>query len=276
MVEIGKMNTLEIVKEVDFGLYLDGGTKGEILLPLRYVPEDYEIGGTLDVFIYTDSEDRIIATTETPHAMVGDIALLEVVAVNEIGAFLDWGLAKDLLAPFREQRTTMQQGESHMVAVYLDLDSERIAASAKLDEFLEMHPTHYQFGQEVNLQIWSQTPIGFKTIINGKDLGMLYKDEIFQPLRRGQKLTGYVKKVRTDNKIDLTLKRPGNDKVQQLSDKIIEKLKKEGGYIAITDKSHAEMIYSVFGESKKTFKKAIGALYKERLIVLEKDGIRLA
>lgn len=275
MVEVGKLNTLDIVKEVDFGLYLDGGAKGEILLPKRYVPETYEIGGQIEVFIYTDSEDRIIATTEKPHAMVGDIAFLEVVAVNEIGAFLDWGLVKDLLVPFREQRTKMQVGESHIVAIYLDLDSERIAASAKLEDFLEMTSEDFQAGEEVYLQIWSQTPIGFKTIINGKFLGMLYKDEVFQTLKRGQRLKGYIKKIRPDGKIDLALQRPGKDKVDQLSDKILEKLISEDGFMTITDKSHAEIIYSVFGESKKTFKKAVGALYKQRKITLEKGGIRL-
>lgn len=276
MVEIGKMNTLDIVKEVDFGLYLDGGPKGEILLPKRYVPETYEIGGPIEVFIYTDSEDRIIATTEKPLAMVGDLAFLQVVSVNQIGAFLDWGLAKDLLVPFREQRAKMVVGEWHMVAVYLDEESERVAASAKLDEFLNQTPGNFHIGQEVNLQIWSQTPIGFKVIINDAHLGMLYKDEVFQKLDRGQRMKGYIKKVREDNKIDLSLQRPGLGKVEQLSSEILEKLKKEGGFLAMTDKSHAELIYSVFGESKKTFKKAIGALYKQRLILLEKNGIRLA
>ena len=275
MVEIGKMNSLRIVKEVDFGLYLDGGTKGEILLPKRYVPEQYEIDGLLDVFIYTDSEDRIIATTEKPFAMVGDIAFLEVVAVNEIGAFLNWGLVKDLLVPFREQRSKMQVGEFHIVAVYLDEESERIAASAKLDEFLEQTSDNYEEGQEVFLQVWSKTPIGFKVIINDSHLGMLYKDEVFQNLERGQRMKGYVKKVREDKKIDLTLHKPGFGKVDDLGDKILKKLKSEGGFIAVTDKSHPELIYSVFGESKKTFKKAIGGLYKKRMVILEKGGIRL-
>ncbi len=275
MVEIGKMNTLTIVKEVDFGLYLDGGAKGEILLPKRYVPEQYEIDGTLDVFIYTDSEDRIIATTEKPFAMVGDIAFLEVVAVNEIGAFLNWGLVKDLLVPFREQRSKMQVGESHIVAVYLDEESERIAASAKLDEFLEQTSEDYEEGQEVFLQVWSKTPIGFKVIINDSHLGMLYKDEVFQNLERGQRMKGYIKKIRDDKKIDLTLHKPGIEKIGDLEGKILNKLKAEGGFIPITDKSHPELIYSVFGESKKTFKKAIGGLYKKRLVLLEKKGIRL-
>lgn len=269
------MNTLTIVKEVDFGLYLDGGAKGEILLPKRYVPEQYEIDGTLDVFIYTDSEDRIIATTEKPFAMVGDIAFLEVVAVNEIGAFLNWGLVKDLLVPFREQRSKMQVGESHIVAVYLDEESERIAASAKLDEFLEQTSEDYEEGQEVFLQVWSKTPIGFKVIINDSHLGMLYKDEVFQNLERGQRMKGYIKKIRDDKKIDLTLHKPGIEKIGDLEGKILNKLKAEGGFIPITDKSHPELIYSVFGESKKTFKKAIGGLYKKRLVLLEKKGIRL-
>lgn len=275
MIEIGKMNTLRIVKEVDFGLYLDGGVKGEILLPKRYVPEQYEIDGMLEVFIYTDSEDRLIATTEKPHAMVGDIAYLEVLAVNEIGAFLDWGLAKDLLVPFREQRTKMQVGESHIVAVYLDEESERIAASAKLDDFLETTSDDYEAGQEVLLQIWSKTPIGFKVIINDNHLGMLYKDEVFQNLERGQRMKGFIKKVREDKKIDLTLHKPGKDKIDDLADSILAKLKDEGGFLAVTDKSNPELIYNIFGESKKTFKKAIGGLYKKRLISLEEKGIRL-
>ena len=276
MLKIGNLNTLRIVKEVDFGLYLDGGEEyGEILLPKRYVPENFEIDSDIEVFIYKDSEDRIIATTETPKAMVGDFALMEVVSVNKFGAFLEWGLQKDLLVPFREQRKDMESGYSYVVYVYLDDETKRIAASSKLSKFLDNVPVEYESGEEVDLFIASKTDLGYKAIINGIHWGILYENEVFKPLERGQKLKGYIKKVREDEKIDLYLHKSGYDKVEALSDKIIEMLKEEGGFIDINDKTPSAIIYEVFGESKKTFKKALGGLYKKRLIEIEKSGIKL-
>ena len=275
MVEIGKINALRIVKEVDFGLYLDGGEKGEILLPKRYVPEQYEIDEIIDVFIYNDSEDRIIATTEKPYAMVGDFALLEVVSVNKIGAFLDWGLAKDLLVPFREQKAKMIEGNSYIVAIYLDDESKRIAATSKIDKLLDNVPAEYEVNQEVDLLIYSKTDLGYKVIINKLHWGMLYDNQVFQELERGQHLKGYIQKVRDDEKIDVTLHKPGYEKIDALAQLILNELKENHGFLSVNDKSTSEEIHELFGESKKTFKKAIGQLYKKGIISINDTGIEL-
>jgi len=275
MVEIGKMNHLKVVKELNFGLYLDGGEQGEILLPIRYVPQDCKSGDEIDVFIYFDSEDRIIATTEIPFAMVDDFALLQVVSVNAVGAFLDWGLSKDLLVPFREQKRSMQEGRWYIVKVYFDKTSKRIAASAKIDSFLDNLPPDYEEGQEVDLMICNETDLGYQAIINNLHWGILYKNEVFQSLERGQKIKGFIKKVRDDEKIDLSLLRPGYKKVDDISGKILEYLKFNNGFMELTDKSSPEVIYSVLGISKKAFKMTIGGLYKKGLVSLEEKGIRL-
>ena len=229
----------------------------------------------MEVFIYRDSEDRIIATTETPNAMVGDFALMEVISVNKFGAFLDWGLQKDLLVPFREQRKDMEQGKSYVVYVYLDDETKRIAASSKLDKFLDNVPAEYEPSQEVDLFIANKTELGYKAIINGLHWGILYENEVFKPLERGQKLKAYIKKIREDEKIDLYLHKAGFDKVEDLSQKIIGTLKEEGGYLEINDKTPSAIIYEIFGESKKTFKKALGILYKKKLIDIKENGIKL-
>lgn len=275
MAEIGRLNELRVVKEVGFGVYLDGGDLGEILLPLRYVPEDCKVDDMLEVFIYLDSEDRIIATTEKPFAMVNDFALLKVVAVNSAGAFLDWGLPKDLLVPYSEQRPVMKEGESYVVRIYLDLNSNRLAASSKLDKFLHDEPGDLKPGQEVDLLICEQTDLGWKAIINNSHWGVLYDNEIFQPLNKGQKIKGFIKKIRDDKKIDLCLQKPGYEKVDDISEAIITALKEQGGFIPVTDKSSPEIIYKMFGISKKTYKKAIGAIYKKKVITIENDGIKL-
>ena len=275
MVEIGKTNKLKINREVDFGVYLDGENYGEILMPKKYLAENYKIDDFVEVFVYLDSEDRIIATTENPYAMVGDFALLKVVAVSSFGAFLDWGLIKDLLVPFNQQKQEMEEGKSYIVYVYFDEKSERIAASSKLDKFLDKQPVNFQEGQEVNLLICNQTDIGYKAIINNTHWGVLYKNEVFQTLKTGQKIKGYIKKIREDNKIDLNLYKQGYEKVDDSLNKIIDILKKHDGFIAVTDKSSPEIIYKMFGISKKTYKKIIGALYKKRLISIEKAGIKL-
>lgn len=274
MVEIGKLNKLMVVKKVDFGIYLKGEEFGEILLPRRYVPKNCEIGNIMEVFIYFDSEDRIIATTEKPYAVVGKFALLKVISVNSVGAFIDWGLPKDLLVPFREQKQEMEEGESYVVFIYLD-KSRRIVASSKLDKFLDTLPINFQEGQEVELLICYQTDIGYKAIINGCYGGILYKNEVFQILEKGQQIKGFIKKVRDDKKIDLCLHRPGYEKVDDLSERIIDTLKKRGGFISVGDKSSPKIIYGLFGVSKRTYKKAIGVLYKERLITFEHNGIKL-
>lgn len=275
MAEIGKLNKLVVLKELDFGVYLDGQDQGEILMPIRYVHMDLKIGDSVDVFVYLDSEDRIIATTEKPFALVGDFALLEVVSVNGIGAFLDWGLMKDLFVPFREQKQKMEVGYSYVVHIYVDEQSGRIVGSAKVENFLDKTPPEFKEGQEVDLIIYTQTDIGYKAIVNNTHTGVLFDSDVFRTLHRGERTKGYIKKIRPDQKIDLLLDRPGYEKVDELSKKILDKLKEEKGYIALSDKSPADDIYDMFGISKKNFKKAIGALYKGRLITIEENGIKL-
>ncbi len=275
MAEIGVFNNLRVIKEVDFGVYLDGGEHEEILLPRRYVPENCKVDDNVRVFIYLDSEDRFIATTETPYAMVGDFALLKVVAVESVGAFLDWGLLKDLLVPFGEQSPTMEIGKSYIVRIYVDKQSNRIAATTRLDRYLDNEPGNFHAGQEVELLICNQTDIGYKAIINGMHWGVLYSNEVFQPLKSGQATKGYIKKVRDDNKIDLSLHKTGYERVDDITDTILTVLKEQGGFISVTDKSSPETIHKLFGVSKKTYKKAIGAIYRKKLITIENDGIRL-
>jgi predicted RNA-binding protein (virulence factor B family) len=275
MAEIGKLNSLRVVKEVDFGLYLDGGEHGEILLPKRYVPESAKPEDILEVFIYLDSEDRIIATTETPYIMVGEFACLKAVAVTPMGAFLDWGLMKDLFVPFREQKLKMEEGRWYIVTVYLDPETKRLVASAKIEKFLDNLPPDYEAGQEVDLLIAGETDLGFNAIINNKHLGVIYRNEIFQPLRKGDRIKGYIKKIREDEKIDLLLQKPGYAKVDDISLKIVDVLKKHNGFLPVTDKSDPDAIYELFGVSKKTYKKAIGTLFKFQIIDIEDKGIRL-
>ena len=274
MAEIGVLNNLRVVKEVDFGVYLDGGEHGEILLPRRYVPENCKVDDNIRVFIYLDSEDRLIATTERPYAMVGDFALLKVVAVESAGAFLDWGLPKDLLVPFSEQSPIMEEGKSYVVRVYVD-KSNRIAGTTRLDRYLDNDPGNFHVSQKVELLICNQTDIGYKAIINGTHWGVLYYNEVFQSLKSGQKTKGYIKKVRDDNKIDLSLQKLGYEKVDDITETILGVLKEQGGFISVSDKSTPETIHKLFGVSKKTYKKAIGAIYRKRLITIENNGIKL-
>lgn len=275
MAILGKINPLKVVKEVDFGLYLDGGSDGEILLPKRYVPENTRVGDILPVFIYTDSEDRLIATTEKPYAMVGEFACLEVVSVNDVGAFMDWGLMKHLLVPFREQKMKMQEGGRYPVFVYVDFESKRITASAKLGKFIDNTHSELEAGQEVDLMIYQSTDLGWKAIVNQQYSGVLYKNEVFEQLENGQKLKGFVKQIREDDKIDLMLQKPGFEKIDDFAVRLHELLKDADGFLPVTDKSPADEIYNRFGISKKTYKKAVGDLYKKRIIVLDKQGIRL-
>ena len=262
------------MRSVDFGVYLDGQDLGDILLPRRYVPHDAKLNDRIEVFIYFDSEDRLIATTQKPRAMVGEFAFLKVISVEPVGAFLDWGLAKDLLVPFSEQKQKMAKGRFYCVYVYLDKQSGRIVASAKPDHFLDKQPADYTPGQKVNLFILNETDIGYNAIVNNQHRGLLYKNELFQPLRIGQKIEGYIGKIRSDKKIDLGLQQSGYEKVDIVAEKILIELKKQGGFIAVSDKTAATVIYKYFGVSKKTFKKAIGALYKQKRIRIEENGIR--
>ncbi|MDX9881810.1 MAG: S1-like domain-containing RNA-binding protein [Prolixibacteraceae bacterium] len=275
MVNIGRHNKLTIVREVDFGVYFHDEKLGDILLPKRYLPERWAVGDEVEVFVYLDSEDRLIATTEKPFAEVGEFAALEVVAVTGVGAFLQWGLMKDLLVPFREQKIRMNVGEKHLVYIYLDLETNRIVASSKINRFVGNLPVDYEPGEEVDLIIAEKTGMGYKAIIDNSHFGMLYKNEVFQSLEIGQRLKGYIVKVRDDEKIDLGLQKPGYEKMEGLAKEVMEKLKACNGFLPLGDKSDPELIYAQLQISKKNFKKAIGTLYKNRLIVIEDEGIRM-
>ena len=275
-IELGKFNTLRVVKEVDFGMYLDGGEEGEILLPSRYVPENCKPGDELTVFIYLDNEERLVATTLTPLVQVGEFACLEVAWINQYGAFLNWGLMKDLFVPFREQKMKMQVGKQYVIHAHLDDESYRIVASAKEDRYLSKEKAPYEPGQEVSILIWQKTDLGFKAIIENRYSGLLYESEIFQPLHTGMTLKAYVKQVREDGKIDLILQKPGQGKVEDFAATLLDYIREQGGHITLHDKSPAEEIYDTFGVSKKTFKKAVGDLYKKHLVSLQENGIELA
>lgn len=276
MSEIGKSNKLKVLKEVEFGMYLDGGPElGEILIPKRYIPENCNVDDELDVFIYRDSEDRLIATTEKPFVQAEEFAALEVVSKNNTGAFLNWGLPKDLLLPYREQKLEVQEGQKVFVYVYLDAESKRLVASAKIDKHIDNLPVYYEPGNEVDVLIWAKTDLGYKVVIENLYSGMIYHSEIFQPLEIGQKLTAYVTKVREDEKIDLTLNKTGYNKVTDTTDQIVKLLEENNGTLPYTDKSSADAIRNFFGMSKKTFKMSIGSLYKKRIIEITPEGIKL-
>ena len=277
MIQLGQYTTLEVVKTTDFGIYLDGGPFGEVLLPKRYVPENTEVGQDLRIFLYCDSEDRVIATTEKPNGVVGEIAYMTVIDIAPHGAFLDWGLMKDLLVPLREQAEKMEKGKSYLVKVLLDEDTDRIYASSRLSKFVsEITDGQLSHNEEVKLMIWTKTDLGYKAIINDQYVGVIFKNEVFQPLQTGQILRGYVKQIREDGKIDLTLKKHGyQQQIPDAADVLLKKLKENDGYIAITDDSSPDIIYETLGMSKKAFKKAVGSLYKQRLIILGEKGIRL-
>ena len=274
-IKLGEYNRLTIVKTVDFGLYLDGGDEGEILLPSRYVPKDYQIGEELDVFLYLDSEERLVATTEKPLAQVGDFAYLEVAWVNEYGAFLHWGPMKDLFCPFREQKMRMEIGESYIVFVHIDEESYRIVASAKVERYLQKDVPPYVAGDEVDLLIWQKSDLGFKVIIDNRYQGLVYEDQVFKQIHTGDRMRGYISRVREDGKLDVTLQPTGYEQARVFSDTLLQYLKDHGGVCDLGDKSDAEVIKRRFQVSKKTFKKAVGDLYRRRLITMTEQGIRL-
>lgn len=274
-IRLGRYNQLEIVKEVDFGVYLDGDEDGEILLPKRYVPQGCQVGDILNVFIYLDMEERLVATTIEPYAQVGDFAYLQVAWVNLYGAFLDWGLMKDLFVPFREQKEKMVKGKSYLVYIYIDDESFRIMASAKIEHFLSDEFPEYQNDECVDILVWKKTDLGFKVIVDNQYSGLIYKSDIFQPISVGMSLKAYIKQVREDGKIDLTLQKSGMEKVANFSQDLYQYVKMNQGFVSMNDKTDAELIYKTFGVSKKTFKKAVGDLYKKRLIKIEPNGLRL-
>jgi uncharacterized protein len=276
MATIGKRNRLSIQRESAPGLYLRGGELGEILLPRRYIPPDIKPGDTIDVFIYLDSEDRLVATTEMPYATVGEFAFLEVVSINpRVGAFLDWGLQKDLLLPFREQEGPVRVGQKIVVAIYLDPKTNRIAASARLHRHLSRDTPSYADGQSVNILVTSETPLGYSAIVNNAHRGLLYRDQMSAPLAVGQKLKGFVRTVHPNGKIDLSLDASGYRRVASLQEQIVQALEAKGGRLPFDDDTSPEIIREKFGVSKKAFKQALGALYKHRRIRFAHPGIEL-
>jgi uncharacterized protein len=276
MAILGQRNLLVIVRASQPGLYLDGGELGEILLPGRYIPGDLAPKQKLDVFVYRDSEDRLVATTEKPHAMVGEFACLKVINVREnIGAFLDWGLAKDLLLPFREQEFPVRVGDRVVVYVGLDVKTQRIIASARLNRHLNRDTPAYRDGQPVNILVLGKTPLGYNAIVDNAHRGLLYKSQLAGPLAIGQKLKGFVRTVRAGGKIDLSLDAVGYKRVAPLTDLIVTALKMSGGKLEFDDDSPPAAIRQHFGVSKKAFKQALGKLYKTRRITFSKPGIQL-
>ena len=306
---LGQKNRLKAAWKVDFGMYLEGDDEGKILLPARYVPEDLEVGDEIDVFVYLDNEERRVATSLEPKAMVGDFAYLEVAWVNEFGAFLDWGLMKDLFCPFREQKKRMEAGRSYIVHVHLDEESYRIMASAKIEKWLENDKLAKDYipsaekedsilsqrekgdlstpplgeagrglllpGSKVSALIWQKTDLGFKAIIDNKYGALLYDSQLFREIHTGDKVEAYITKIRPDGKIDIALQQNGRQHTEDFAEKLLHYLQYRGGRCRLGDKSSAEEIKEQFGVSKKTYKRAIGDLYKRRLITISEDGIEL-
>ncbi len=275
MVTIGRSYKLKVAKAVDFGFYLDAGELGEVLLPMKYAPEGLTAGEEIEVFLYLDSNGLPVATTQTPRVQVGEFAYLKVVDTTDVGAFLDWGMDKDLLVPFAEQHRPMEVGHSYLVFLYIDKNDGRIVASSKVDKFLDDDkPHHFKPRQAVDLIIANSTDLGYKAIINHSHWGVLYKNEVFQRLSFGQSIKGFIQRIRPDGKIDLTLQ-GGLVSRDKNAETILNYLKKQNGFAPVHDKSDPNVISDLFGMSKGAFKKAIGGLYKQRLIAIEKDGIRL-
>ncbi|MBR3454512.1 MAG: GntR family transcriptional regulator [Bacteroidaceae bacterium] len=274
---LGKWNTLEVVRQVDFGYYLDCGDLGDVLLPIKEAPEaGVNIGDKIDVFLYLDSEERLIATTLRPKVEVNEFAFLEVKWVNQYGAFLDWGLMKDLFCPFREQKMRMQVGKKYIIYCYIDSVTYRIVASAKVEKFLSKEMPDYTYGQQVEALVQHKTELGFKCIVDGKYSGQLFNNEIFGHIETGQRLKAYVKYVRTDAKIDLVMQQGGMEHVRDFANTLLSYIQQCPEQKTIfCDKSLAEDIYNQFGVSKKTFKRAVGDLYKQGLITISDNGLTL-
>jgi predicted RNA-binding protein (virulence factor B family) len=275
MVKVGEYNKLKVVKTVDFGVYLDGGDGEEILLPKRYVPENLQDGDEIDVFIYHDSENRLIATTLQPKGIVGDIVMLECVGVTNQGAFLRWGIMKDLFVPVSQQESRMKEGQYYLVKIYIDEQTGRLAATEKITPGLSNYELTVKELEPVDLVVFQKTDIGYKVIINNKHLGVLHYNEVFKEMEIGDKLKGFVKTIRPDNKIDVALGERGYKKVAGEEERILELLTQNDGYLPYHDKSDPEEIYNFFGMSKKVFKMTVGALYKKQMIELTKTGIKL-
>ncbi|MDQ8195733.1 S1-like domain-containing RNA-binding protein [Coraliomargarita sp. SDUM461004] len=277
MANIGRYNTLTVLDKSDHGLYLDGGPHDKILMPTRYVTPDMSIGSEVEVFVYNDSEDRLVATTEKPYAQAGEFAYLEVISVHPTaGAFLDWGLSKDLLLPYREQGNThFTEGDGAIVAVYVDEYTNRVVASTRLHNHLPAEKPPYEVGDAVHVLIYGDSPLGFKSIIDKRYRGLLYHQETSDQLEPGDQFTGYIKKVHNDGKIDLRRDPSGYGRVDGVSQIILEKLEAAGGAMPFNDKSTPEAIRATFDTSKKAFKQGLGRLYKQRRILITENGIEL-
>jgi predicted RNA-binding protein (virulence factor B family) len=274
MIEIGKYNTLKIERDTKVGLYLSDGNE-DILLPNKYVPKEFEIGQELTVFVYLDQEERPVATTLEPYIYLNDFALLRVNYTNSFGAFMDWGLEKDLFVPFREQARPMEKGKRYLVFMYLDEKSNRLVASSKLNQFLSNETLTVEEGEEVDLIVSHITDLGVNVIINEQHKGLMYKDEVYENLRTGDRIKGYIKTIRPDNKIDVTLQKAGVEGIEPNAEKILDELRASRGFLRLNDDSHPEDIKTVLKMSKKSFKKAIGSLYKQKLIEIKDEGIYL-
>ena len=287
MIKLGDYNTLKVVKfavrdnphayggKETFGIFLDGGKEGDILMPQKYVPEGVKVGDNVKCFVYLDQDERLVATTETPLAKVGDFAYLECTWVNEYGAFLDWGLMKDLFCPFREQKKKMEIGDSYIVYIHVDEESYRIVATAKVDKYLSQEKCELQVGAKVPLMIWQKTDLGFKVIVDNKYQGLIYRDQIFRHVQTGDRMEGYIEKIRPDGKLDISLQPTGRKQTIDFAETLLQWLKDHDGFAPYGDKSAPDDIKRTFQVSKKVFKKAIGDLYKRRLITIEDDGIKL-
>lgn len=271
----GEYNRLKVVKEVEFGIYLDGGDSGEILLPKRYVPEGLKEGDEIEVFIYHDNEGRLIATTDRPVATVGQIAMMEVADANPQGAFLKWGIMKDVFIPLSYMERRMRPGDQRLVMLVIDAKTGRVTATEKIDQFLSNYELSVKENEEVDLVVFQRTDIGYKVIINSKHIGVLHYNEVFRDLDAGDKLRGFVKTIRPGNKIDVSPGVKGYERVKTEEERILEMLRNNSGYLPYNDKSDPDAIHAHFGMSKKTFKMTLGALYKKRLVEFTQTGTRL-
>ena len=275
MEEIGQILELEALKVTPQGVYLITQDNKEILLPNKYVPADLEMGNKIEVFIYTDSEDRPIATTLEPKIKLNECAFLKAVDVNNYGAFFDWGVEKDLLVPFSEQFTKIVAGKKYLIYMYKDALTNRMVGTTKFGKFIRENKVEIEPGDEVNLLVSDETEIGFKVIVNNRHYGMLYKNEIFKTIHVGDQLKGYLQRIRSDNKLDITLNSANLSEVEVLANRIYERLLKEKGKLNFSDKSAPEVIYSEFQVSKKSFRRAIGLLYSERKIIITPESIEM-
>ncbi len=275
MIQLGKTNTLTILRQTPPGMYLGDGENEVVLLPTKYIEPDFEIGQEIDVFVYRDSEDRLIATRLKPFAEVGQFAYLNVSEVSKVGAFLDWGLEKDLFVPFKEQKHKMFEGYSYVVYIYIDDVTERIVASSKINKFISNEVLTVKQGEEVDLLVYNETDLGFTCVINGAHKGLIYHNDVFTDLAVGDQVKGYIKLIRENNLIDLSLQNIGFKHVLSSTEKIMEYLNTHNGYLELTDKSSPDLIERKFDMSKSTFKKSIGILYRQRKVTLHDDGVRL-